>query len=160
MRAFLPLLMMLLLVGFRSPAIGAPAADLSKVGLRLAVYSPPEGPVRMVLRVENLGGTVAMIPQPSAQGYDFAVCRGTTEVWRWSADKFFIEQLQELSLQPGETRVFAEEWNRLDRAGRPVQPGHYTVNAWVPVLDRDSLKAEPRSMVLQAPPSPPAKESP
>jgi len=123
------------------------AAEPAKLSLRLAVYKPDQGPVRLLLRVENLSSSETTLRQNSGQAYDFAVYQGDSEVWRWSDGTFFIQSLQERVLAPGEILSFAEDWNRRDKKGHPLPPGHYTVKGWFPTAE-GNLTAAPRPLQL------------
>ncbi len=125
----------------------AVAAQQPRLSLRLAVYNPDKGPVRMMLRVENLSPTEATLRQTSGQAYDFAVYQGDTEVWRWSEGTFFIQSLQERVLAPGEILSFSEDWNRRDKKGQPLPAGRYTVKAWLPTTTGNIL-ADSRPLQL------------
>lgn len=117
------------------------------MSLRLAVYNPDKGPVRMLLRVENLSPTETTLRQNSGQVYDFAVYHGDVEVWRWSEGTFFIQSLQEQVLAPGEILSFSEDWDRKDKKGNALPPGRYTVKGWLPTRE-GNLVADPRPLRL------------
>ena len=92
------------------------------------VYKTGE-PVRMTLTVENTGRQPETLRFSSGQQYDFTVMQAGKEVWRWSADRFFIQALTQVTLAPGGKRSFAEFWPQKDNQGRQVKPGEYQVQA-------------------------------
>lgn len=76
------------------------------------------GNVRLVLRVTNPTDQPITLEFSSGQQYDFAVREaGGADVWRWSADKSFMQMLSSHTLSPGDTLEFAEVWNAGDRKG-------------------------------------------
>lgn len=124
------------------------AAQQDGLSLRLTVYNPQDGPVRLFLRAENLTSQPLSLAQANGQTHEFAVQQGEQVVWRWSSDKFFLEALQDLVIAPGETRVFEGEWNRTDEKGQAVAPGRYTVLAWIPRRGAEPIVAQPRELVI------------
>lgn len=123
-------------------------AQQDGLSLRLTVYTPKDGPVRLFLRAENLTSGPISISQANGQTHEFAVKQGDAVVWRWSHDKFFLEALQDLVIAPGETRVFEGEWARSNEKGQTVAPGRYTVLAWIPRRGAEPLVAQPRELVI------------
>lgn len=86
-------------------------------------------PVRMTFTVENTGTQPETLHFSSGQQYDFIVTMAGTEVWRWSADRFFIQALTQFTLAPGAKRTFTETWFQKDNQGRQVKPGKYDIQA-------------------------------
>lgn len=86
--------------------------------------APPRPPLVSSLSVETEGDTVVLALQvtnpyeapvevtfPTGQTYDFAVRgAGGRELWRWSADRGFIQAVQTRTLAPGATWTFGERW--------------------------------------------------
>jgi hypothetical protein len=105
------------------------------LSLRLQVYDPGEGrPLRFILKVENLTGRPVELSQPSSQTHEFEVTRKGVQVWRWSADKMFMQMIADRVFQPGETVTYTGEWDRKDVTGKAVPPGSLTLKAWLPVV--------------------------
>lgn len=119
------------------------------VSLRLTAYSPPDGPVRMVMRLENFGTQTAVIPQSSGQTHDFVIRRGDQVVWRWSEHRFFLQALGAISVEPGEIQVYEGVWDKRMKSGKAAPKGHYTVTGEVPRRDGATLKTQPRDFVIQ-----------
>lgn len=110
--------------------------------------SPPHaayrGPLASSLMVETLGDTARLVLQvtngssapvsvtfPSGQSYDFAVMDGSESVWRWSADRSFLQAVRTVTLAPGQTESFAEAWPVTDaQRGRTL-----TAVAWLTSSD-------------------------
>lgn len=112
--------------------VGSLRAEEPALGARLVVYNPSSGPVRFILRVENLSGVPQTVSQPTSQSHDFVVTRDGREVWRWSADKFFLQTVTERVFPPGQTTAFEGEWERTDQTGKRAPTGTYQVEAWLP----------------------------
>lgn len=105
------------------------------LSLRLQVYDPGQDrPVRFILKVENLTGHPVELSQPTSQTHDFQLTRKGAVVWRWSADKMFMQMLTDRVFKPGEVVTYTGEWDRKDSAGKAVPPGSFTVKAWLPVV--------------------------
>ncbi len=121
----------------------------STVSLRLTAYTPENGPVRMVLRVENFGAETAVIPQSTGQTHDFVVRKDDQVVWRWSEHRYFLQSLGVISIEPGEIQVFEGSWDKRTREGKPAGKGHYTVTGEVPRSQGGPLQTEPREFVIQ-----------
>lgn len=67
--------------------------------------------VRLVLHVSNSTDRPVTLEFSSGQRYDFAIRTAEgSDVWRWSADKSFIQALESQTLAPGNTLQFAESW--------------------------------------------------
>ena len=88
--------------------------------IRLAVTNPTNQP--MVLHFS------------SAQVYDFIISDNSTDetdsnvIWNWAFDKMFAAVLTDLTLLPGEVRVYEEIWGGRDNNGKQVQ-GKFLVSA-------------------------------
>ncbi|MEW6279789.1 MAG: BsuPI-related putative proteinase inhibitor [Candidatus Eremiobacterota bacterium] len=137
----------LLLLVLASTAVAEPRPGLS---LRLVVYQPSGGHARFLLRVENFSGTPQVVTQPTGQSHDFSVVAADgREVWRWSADKFFLQAVQERVFQPGTVESFEGEWSCTDATGKRVPPGRYEVRAWLPVMGGPPLQAASRPLRLE-----------
>jgi hypothetical protein len=76
--------------------------------LEVAV-APPE--VRLALYVTNTTDTVQELTFPTSQRYDFMVtdCDGR-EIWRWSADRAFLQVVTQARLEPQETWTMSVVW--------------------------------------------------
>lgn len=66
--------------------------------------------VRLTLRLVNNSGTAEKLTFHSGQLYDFWVDRGTKEVWRWSDERVFIQQVTERTIDGQTSMSFAESW--------------------------------------------------
>lgn len=112
------------------------------------VYSTGE-PVRLTFAVTNPGPAPVTFTAPSSQLYDFAVLKGGTEVWRWSAGRMFLTVLTDLTVPPGETRAFTETWDQRDRDGRPVGPGEYVVVGVIVGSEQSGLAPQRLSITIR-----------
>lgn len=74
--------------------------------------------VRMVLHVTNPTNQPVVLEFSSGQRYDFAVRTVTgADVWRWSADKSFMQALGSETIPAGGTLDYAEVWVPGSRTG-------------------------------------------
>jgi hypothetical protein len=82
--------------------------------------------VEVSLTATNTGGAPVSVTFTSGQRFDLVIRRprGDT-VWRWSHDKAFIQVIQTLALQPGESLSFKIPWDQTDYQGLRVDPGPY-----------------------------------
>lgn len=79
----------------------------------------PGARAQAVLTVTNSGDRVAHLVFASSQRYEFLLLdlRGS-EVWRWSADKMFLQVITSDSLPPGASAVYQENFTVPPVAGR------------------------------------------
>jgi hypothetical protein len=107
--SLLPAALLLLLAGRIPPApAAAPAAEgplVSSLSVRTG-----EGAVQILLQVTNASAAPVEVVFPSGQAYDFAVRRGGTELWRWSAGMAFTQAVRTVVVAPDETLEFAGSW--------------------------------------------------
>ena len=93
---------------------------------------PGRDSVRFVLQVTNPTAAPVRLSFSSGMTHDFAVSDGGREVWRWSADRSFVQSLVAISLGAGETRSYTEVWRpaaalrgrRLTAVGRLTSTDH------------------------------------
>lgn len=95
--------------------------------------------VQFRFTVVNAGDTPVELTFRDACRADFAVTEDGEEVWRYSDDRAFAQQLSHADLQPGETAVFEESWPD------PV-PGNYTAEASLRVREGDVAARTPFSV--------------
>ena len=96
--------------------------------------APAGDSVRFVLQVINPTTAPVRITFPSGMSHDFIVRDGAREVWRWSADRSFVQSMVSFSLAAGETRSYTEVWRpapalrgrRLTATGRLTSTDHPT----------------------------------
>lgn len=129
---------MLLGVGLLvTSAVSAPAAKTEvrgvSVELRLskAVYSVGES-VESTLILRNPGASSASFQFSTGQMYDFIVIRGQQRIWQWSSGRAFTQAFTTLTLQPGESKRFIQQWDQRDSQGQQVAPGEYELVAVFP----------------------------
>ena len=100
-------------------------------GLRLAASLPrPTYDAGQVVEVSltatNTGGAAVSVTFTSGQRFDLVIRRPRGDaVWRWSHDKAFIQVIQTVTLQPGESLSFKIPWDQTDYQGLRVDPGPY-----------------------------------
>ncbi|MGH3579895.1 MAG: BsuPI-related putative proteinase inhibitor, partial [Mycobacterium sp.] len=93
-----------------------------------SAHSPDE-PVVLTLTVTNPGPAPVTVAFPSSQQYDFEVRLGERVLWRWSAERAFLQTLTQRTLGPGERWVVTETWDGRDDQGQFLAPGTYEVVA-------------------------------
>jgi hypothetical protein len=67
--------------------------------------------VRLTLRLVNNAARQMSLTFPTSQKYDFWITSGTREVWRWSADRMFTQDVTRQELAGQTVAVFSESWN-------------------------------------------------
>jgi hypothetical protein len=112
-------------------AAGPLSVELVEDGLHLeASLSRPTyragETVEVELRIANAGSAPVSVTFTSGQRFDLAIRRPRgDEVWRWSHDKAFIQVIETLTLEPGQSFSFQIPWEQRDYQGRRVDPGPY-----------------------------------
>lgn len=97
-------------------------------------YAPGE-PIALTLTATNRAGQPVTLHFSSGQRYDFTIEDGAGRtVWRWAADKGFIQMLGEEALEPGGALAYRELF-----AGR-LAPGTYRITGIVTTMGGE-LKA-------------------
>jgi hypothetical protein len=117
--------------------------------LRLTTDRPayPAGAtVALTLTVTNAGSAPVTMQFSSGQKYDFEVRRAGQVVWRWAADRMFTQALTNLTLAPGERKVFTETWKQQDNQGQVVPAGTYEVTATLTTMERPQPRTAPLTM--------------
>jgi hypothetical protein len=138
MRRILPALLIALAAGAaacRPPAGLAPSAATPPLeanrytGPLVSSFQvePAGDSVRFVLQLTNPTSAPVRLSYSSGMTHDFAVREGTRDVWRWSADRSFVQSLMAVSLGAGETRSYTEVW----RPGAGLRGRRLTAVAWL-----------------------------
>jgi hypothetical protein len=86
-------------------------------------------PVEFLMVLRNESSTPRTLEFPTGQRFDVAVRAGQTEVWRWSADRAFVQVVGSLTLQPGEEQTFTATWEQPSDPGLQAPPGPYEATA-------------------------------
>lgn len=111
-----------------TPVLGSPltVGPLTiQVGTDKETYQPGE-PVAMILIVAASEPT--MLYYRSSQRFEFAVAGADGQaLWRWSADRTFLQVLGQETVEPGVELAYREVWGQSDSEGSRVPPGVYTV---------------------------------
>lgn len=66
--------------------------------------------VEFVFTVENEGSDAELLRFNDGQEADVVVRAAGQEVFRWSADRMFMQVIHQVELEPGETEVYEMEW--------------------------------------------------
>ena len=98
------------------------------------------GDVTLTFTLKNASSDPAKVMYSSGQKYDFVVADSGTgkAVWRWSANKSFVQSLGEETIPAGGTLTFVEKWT-------PPGRGLYLAHA---VLTSTSHRAEAYTTVV------------
>jgi hypothetical protein len=100
-------------------------ASADSIEITVSTDAPTYGigaPIDVAISLVNRAAHPASLRFSDGQRYDFLILdAGGDVIWRWSAEKFFIQMLGEEQLAPGETRSFRERFE-----GR-LEPGTYAV---------------------------------
>jgi hypothetical protein len=111
-----------------TPVFGPPLTVGSltvQVGTDREVYQPGE-PVAVTLIISASESTA--LYYRTSQRFDFAAADAEARViWRWSADRTFLQVLVQETIGPGTELVYREEWGQRDSGGSRLPPGIYTV---------------------------------
>ncbi|HEX8361353.1 MAG TPA: BsuPI-related putative proteinase inhibitor [Longimicrobium sp.] len=135
MRSFLrfPLLALLAAaVACRPPAAEDGPAPQAAPAYRGPLVSslqvePAADSVSLVLQVTNPTTSAVRLSYTSGMTHDFAVREGTRELWRWSADRSFVQSLVSISLPAGETRTYTAVW----RPAPGLRGRRLTAEGWI-----------------------------
>lgn len=119
MRRIFPALLLALAAGAGAcrpaagPAPSGPPLEASRyTGPLVSTFQvePAGDSVRFSLQLTNPTAAPVRLAFSSGMTHDFAVREGTREVWRWSADRSFVQAGMSVSLGAGETRSYTEVW--------------------------------------------------
>lgn len=137
MRRIVPALLLALLAGAaacRPPAGAAPSPgpelETSRyTGPLVSSFKvePAADSVRFVLQLTNPTNAPVRLSFSSGMTHDFAVREGARDVWRWSADRSFVQSLMSVQLGAGETRSYTEVW----RPAAGLRGRRLTAVAWL-----------------------------
>ena len=95
----------------------AATSVLKSAGISVSLRSDPAvtksgGTFSLTLVVRNLSGKPFSWTSPSGQTYDFiAFDKGGSEAWRWSKGMVFIQTVTQITIAPGESKVYKVAWN-------------------------------------------------
>lgn len=81
-----------------------------------SIYSINE-PIIIKLKVFNYGNEEVTFHFRSSQRYDFSIFKGEEEISRWSKNKFFLQVLGEIVLEPEEIIVYEKKFEAKLEAG-------------------------------------------
>jgi hypothetical protein len=134
--------------GGGAPGRGEPNTPSPGSGLLLGLTSDRKtyavgAPVLLTMSISNPARPTITLQFSSGQHYDFEVRRGRQVVWRWSAGRMFTQAVTNLTIGPGERRVYSETWNQRDNNGQPVPPGTYGAIGILTTMARPQPQAPP-----------------
>ena len=104
---------------------------------------------RFTFTVTNTGSKPYTWQTSSGQQFDIQVNKGDQELWQWSHGRFFTAAIERTTLQPGQSRTFRADWNLTAADAQKVQPGTYSVWAWLTVQGQDQPAAPPVDLVVK-----------
>jgi hypothetical protein len=85
--------------------------------------------VRFTFRLVNNAGKDEQLTFPTGQHYDFWATRGTTESWRWSEGRVFIQTITRETITPQSSLTLSEFW-KPERAGEYIAHGRLTASGY------------------------------
>ncbi|MGG0739078.1 BsuPI-related putative proteinase inhibitor [Niallia taxi] len=92
--------------------------------------APKKDYAEITLTVANKSEKDLKLVFSSSQKYEISIRqKGGKEVYRYSANKSFLQALQELKLKAGDTHTWVEKWNYRKSNGEFVSSGEYSVKA-------------------------------
>lgn len=94
------------------------------------VYKPNDT-VLITLTLQNTTRTPQAYSFASMQRFDVLIKQDGKKIWQWSEERLFAQVFTKLVIAPGDSRVFKVEWNQVDRHGKRVQPGVYSIQAGI-----------------------------
>ena len=121
--------------------------------MRVEIVAPPKvaagEPVPIAIRVTNTADRpIELHLQGRTTVFDLVVSRRDTIVWRRLEGASLQAILQISMLGPGEVLELQDAWRQVDRAGRRVEPGEYSVSGEIPT-DGAPLRAGPAPLTIE-----------
>ena len=88
--------------------------------------------LHLVLNLTNNTNEEIVLEFNSGQIYDFFIKNNDDiEIWRWSDNQLFTQQISELRIPVGDTIEFKESWDQTLLDGSPLAIGNYTICGFV-----------------------------
>jgi hypothetical protein len=120
--------------------------------MRVEIVVPPEvaagEPVPIAIRIANpTDRPIEVHLQGRTVVFDLIVSRGDAVVWRRLEGESVTAILQIRMLGPDEVLELKDVWRQVDRAGRRVGPGEYSVRGEIPT-DGAPLRAGPVPLTI------------
>jgi len=127
---------LLIVLGVAIASHGAAAQPAPQPALTLLVATNGSVPcqggvVTITVAVDNPGDTAVPVLFPSGQRFDLAVYSDSGEVWRWSAQRNFIDEEAEVLFPPGLTLLGRPTWDGRDANGVSIGPGSYRLRGFL-----------------------------
>jgi hypothetical protein len=120
--------------------------------MRVEIVVPPRvaagEPVPIAIRITNAADRpIELHLQGRTVVFDLIVSRGDAVVWRRLEGESVTAILQLRLLAPGEVLELKDAWQQVDRAGRRVGPGEYSVSGEIPT-DGAPFRAGPAPLTI------------
>lgn len=93
------------------------------------------GPVTWTLTVTNDSTDDLHLTFTSGKRADVTLTKGGETTYQWSRGQLFTQAISELTIEAGKNHAFT-----LDEPGLDVDPGDYTLTAWVTAKGAEDLK--------------------
>lgn len=90
---------------------------------------PIGSPVDITFAVQNRTNQPLTYRFSSSKQFDVWAMRGPREVWRLSKNSVYTQALTQLTLQPGELKMWTVRWNQSNNEGNAVAPCGYNIYA-------------------------------
>lgn len=98
-------------------------------------WSPPR--IRMILRIFNDTQIPITLNFTTSQRFDFSIYDSSgAEVWRWSADRYFLQVLGQLTLNPGESKAYSYSHVFVNSSGGAMPVDTYTLKGEMVATNR------------------------
>jgi hypothetical protein len=97
-------------------------------------YSQGE-PITLQMGVFNTGKEPIKLQFPTSLDCDFIVekeydlffVKIPSIIWKYSAQVGELQKEHEVTLNPGQVKIFSAQWNQTDFTGKPVKPGKFRI---------------------------------
>ncbi|MGB9907206.1 MAG: BsuPI-related putative proteinase inhibitor [Candidatus Saccharicenans sp.] len=90
----------------------------------------PDGTITFILTIRNEGSKTLDLVSATSQIYDIEVYQEPgILVWNWAYGRAFLTIITTVTLQPGEQKIYRENWEVRSNQGDPLPPGTYKVRA-------------------------------
>lgn len=85
--------------------------------------------VPIIYTIKNIGSAPITYRFTSGKQFDIWVTYNGNEVYRLSDGMMYSQAFTNITLDPGESKVFRATWNQKDKINRAVESGSYTIHA-------------------------------
>lgn len=133
----------------RAPAVLAPLPLALQLGVPAEVSAGTPVPLRLALT--NTGDQTVKFEMSghNETAFDFVVTDvGGAELWRRTHGRTALDVVRAVTLLPGASLVFAENWDQRDNNGRLLSPGTYQVRGIVVTVELPDRQRTPGGITV------------